>query len=388
MTDSVYSKDTWTAVGLMSGTSMDGIDAALANLDYSGDGLSVELLAFDTVPYPTEIAESLRDVGQLNVDQIARLNFEVGELFADAANMVVERAGMSAANVDVIGSHGQTVSHQPRSLGGAGATMQIGEPAVIAERTGIVTVADFRVNDVAAGGDGAPLVPYFDWLVFGESGRTVAAHNIGGISNVTIVTDNLDDVWAFDTGPGNMPIDCAVRLESGDTAYCDLDGAMAARGTISGPLLDELMRHPYLDIEPPKSTGTAEFGIAFVKAARKMRPALSSDDFVATMTEFVVRAMADAYHRYVFVRNPIDEIVLSGGGARNPQIVRRLEEAVAPVAVTTSDRYGIAPDAKEAVAFAALGVETMRLRAGNVPRATGADHRAILGKIVPCMFGD
>jgi len=378
----------WTALGLMSGTSMDGVDAALAELEYIGDRVSVRLIAAHTIGYPPEILESLRNIGSLDVDEIARLNFDIGEVFAAAARDVIEHSGMTPAQIDVIGSHGQTVSHQPRSTGGAGATLQLGEPAVIAERTGIVTVADFRVNDVAAGGDGAPLVPYVDWLLFARADRTVAAQNIGGIANVTVVTDRLDDVIAFDTGPGNMLIDLAVLTEtSGETGF-DRDGKLAARGNVHTPLLDRLLAHPYLALAPPKSTGTAEFGAGLVAELRRQFPSLSTEGFVATLTEFTARSIADAYHRFVFPRFSIDEIVLSGGGARNPWLRRRIEQMFKPVPVTTSDIYGIDPDAKEAVAFAMLAVETMLLRPGNVPQATGAHRPVILGKIIPCICND
>jgi anhydro-N-acetylmuramic acid kinase len=377
-------RSTWTAVGLMSGTSMDGVDAALVELTYGPDGVHARPLAFETTPYPSDLADSLHRVASMTVDELARLNFAVGDVFAEAACKVIARGGAEPSVVDVIGSHGQTVSHQPRSLGGSGATMQIGESAVIAERTGIVTVADFRVNDVAAGGDGAPLVPYVDWLLLGGTERTLAAHNIGGISNVTVVTERLDDTWAFDTGPGNMPIDHAVRLETvGEHTY-DRDGEMAARGDVSPALLDELMRTPYFDLAPPKSTGAAEFGATFVNEIRERYSGLSPEDFVATMTAFTARGIADAYERYVYPRSKIDEIVLSGGGVHNPVLRRHLDELLAPVPVTTSAKYGLDPDAKEAVAFAVLAVETMQLRPANVPQATGAARRVILGKIVTC----
>jgi len=374
----------WTAVGLMSGTSMDGVDAALVRIAYIDERVEVDLVAANTSEYPPEIVTLLHDITSLNVDGIARLNCDIGEVFARAAIDTIDRSGISPAEVDVIGSHGQTVSHQPRSLAGAGATLQLGEPAVIAERTGIVTIADFRVNDVAAGGDGAPLVPYVDWLLYARPGRTVAAHNIGGIANVTVVTPRLEDVIAFDTGPGNMLIDRAVMLETEGRARFDRDGELASAGNVDSPLLDRLMEHPYLSVDPPKSTGAAEFGPQFVAELRNQFASVTIEDFVATLTEFTACSMADAYQRFVFPHTPIDEVVLSGGGAGNPDLRRRIETRFEPVPVTTSDVYGIDPDAKEAVAFAILAVETMLLRPANVPQATGARRPVILGKIVPC----
>jgi len=376
----------WTAVGLMSGTSMDGVDAALVEIEYTEERVKVHLVAAHTADYPAEILVSLRDLSALTVDDVARLNFEIGEVFAKAALDVIGRGAMSATQIDVVGSHGQTVSHQPRSLGGVGATLQLGEPAVIAERTGVVTVADFRVSDVVAGGDGAPLVPYVDWLLFAEEGRTVAAQNIGGIANVTVVTERIEDVIAFDTGPGNMLIDLAVALETGGAARFDRDGTLAEKGDVATPLLDQLMADPYLLKSPPKSTGAAEFGAEFVAGLRDQFASLSTEDFVATLTEFTARSIADAYKRFVYPRSSVDEVVLSGGGARNPLLRRRIEQQLAPVPVTTSDAYGIDPDAKEAIAFAVLAVETMLLRPANVPQATGARHPVILGKIVPSMY--
>ncbi len=374
----------WTAIGLMSGTSMDGVDAALVELGYTQDGVKVRLIASHTTAYPDEILTELLNVSAFSVDDVARLNFALGEVFGQAALDVIEQSGVSHDQIDVIGSHGQTVSHQPRSLGGAGATLQLGEPAVIAERTGIVTVADFRVNDVAAGGDGAPLVPYVDWLLYAKSGRTIAAQNIGGIANVTVVTERLDDVIAFDTGPGNMPIDLAVLAETRGAARCDRDGTLAARGEVYTPLLDHLMVHPYLSIAPPKSTGAAEFGAEFVDGLRDRFSSLTTEDFIATLTEFTARSIADAYRRFVLPRTTIDEVVLSGGGANNPELRRRIEAHVAPLPVFSSDAYGIDPDAKEAIAFALLAVETMLLRPANVPQATGARRPVVLGKIIPC----
>jgi len=373
----------WMAVGLMSGTSMDGVDAALVEIEYSDERVTPQLVAAHTTEYPADILASLNDLSALAVDDIARLNFQIGEVFAKAAVDVIDQGGMSPEQIDVIGSHGQTVSHQPRSLGGPGVTLQLGEPAVIAERTGVVTVADFRVNDVAAGGDGAPLVPYVDWLLFAGEGRTVAAQNIGGIANVTVVTERIEDVIAFDTGPGNMLIDQAVALDTDGAARFDRDGALADRGTVATPLLDHLMVHPYLLKRPPKSSGAAEFGAEFVAGLRDQFASVSTEDFVATLTEFTARSIADGYQRFVYPRTSIDEMVLSGGGARNPSLRRRIEEQLAPVPVTTSDAYGIDPDAKEAISFAVLAVETMLLRPANVPQATGARRPVILGKIVP-----
>jgi anhydro-N-acetylmuramic acid kinase len=381
-------RKTLRVVGLMSGTSADGVDAALVRLA----GERVKVLAFETFGYPAPLrqavlAQSRRERARL--DEICRLNFVLGEAFASAVVRLATKAGVPLGSIDLIGSHGQTICHLPRTRRFAGrkvrSTLQIAEPCVIAERTGITTVADFRPRDVAAGGEGAPLVPYADWVLFRHRRLGRAVQNIGGIANVTYLPPggDLADVIAFDTGPGNMVIDRVVsRLSRGRRRY-DPGGALAAKGRINERLLAELMRHRFLRRRPPKSTGREEFGAQFADAlylrARKDR--VAPRDVLATVTALTAASIADAYGRFLPARP--DEVVLCGGGARNRTLVEMLRRALAPAKVGPSDELGVSADAKEAVSFAVLAAATIRGRAGNVPAATGAGRAAVLGKIVP-----
>jgi anhydro-N-acetylmuramic acid kinase len=372
----------------MSGTSVDGVDAAL--VEFRGRGVAVR--AFLTLPYPRRVREAvfrLFDPATARVDDLCHTNFAIGECFAGAALAVCRKAGVAPADVAFIGSHGQTVWHMPdgRREGGrlVRSTLQLGEPCVIAERTGITTVADFRPRDCAAGGEGAPLVPYTDFVLFAHRRLSRAVQNIGGIANVTYLPagGGAEGVRAFDTGPGNMIIDrLAERYSAGRLAF-DRGGRMAARGRVDEGLLADLMRHPFLRRRPPKSTGREMFGAAFADAlaGRSAKEGLAPEDAIATATAFTAESIADAYRRHL--PGAVDEIILCGGGARNPVLVERLRVAVAPAALRFTDDFGIDADAKEAVSFAILARETLRGRPSNVPAATGAARPVVLGKIVP-----
>jgi len=374
--------------GLMSGTSADGVDVAITDIGPRG----VEVVAFGTVAYPASLRRRifrLFDPGTARIDDLCHLNFVLGEVFAGALLRVCGKSAISSASLDLIGSHGQTVQHIPegRRWGKrvVRSTLQIGEPCVIAERTGITTVADFRPRDVAAAGEGAPLVPYVDYLLFADKHKSRAVQNIGGIANVTYLPagGGLGDVVAFDTGPGNMMIDrVAQRVTRGKSRY-DAGGRRAARGTASEALLAELARHPYLGRRPPKSTGRETFGVRFADDVfeRAREKGFAPRDILATLTAFTARSIADAYRRYL--PGVVDEVILCGGGARNRTLVKRLQTLVAPAKVLPTDDLGIDADAKEAVSFAVLAYETMRGRPGNVPAATGASRPVVLGKIVP-----
>ncbi len=387
--DKLASASQLRVAGLMSGTSADGVDAAVVDVPRRG---AVKLLAFDTVRYPPSVRRAVlalcaADAG--DVAEVCHLNAVLGELFARAVTRLAERAGVPLASIDLIGSHGQTIRHLPRGrrFGGRaiGSTLQIGAPAVIAERTGITTVADFRPRDLAAGGQGAPLVPYADYVLFAHRRRSRAVQNIGGIANVTFLPagGSLDEVVAFDTGPGNMIIDrLAERVTGGKHAY-DRGGRLAAAGAVNATLLAELMRHPYLRRRPPKSTGREQFGWAFADglADRAAKRGLPPADLLATATAFTAAAIADAYRR--FAPGPIDEVLLCGGGAHNRTLVAMLTDRLRPAAVTSTDTLGIPADAKEAVAFAILAAATLRGTPANVPAATGAARPVLLGSITP-----
>jgi anhydro-N-acetylmuramic acid kinase len=386
------------AAGLMSGTSADGVDVAIVDV---GAG-AARVRAFATFPYTPPLRRAifrLFDPRTGRVDGVCRMNAVLGEVFADALLALCRRARIPLASIDVIGSHGQTVWHDPAGrmvpagLAGAAAsprrrvrsTLQIGEPCVIAQHTGITTVADFRPRDVAAGGQGAPLTPYADYLLLAHRRRSRAVQNIGGVANVTFLPagGSVGDILAFDTGPGNMIIDRLVHRAMGGRWSFDRNGKLAGKGHVCQPVLNQLLAHPYLRRRPPKTTGREMFGAAFADALRRRgrRRGLSEADVVATATAFTAHSIAEAYRR--FLPAPPDEVILCGGGARNTTLRRMLAAQLSPSRVTAIDEYGIDAGAKEAVSFALLAVATLRGQAGNVPSATGAAEPVVLGKIIP-----
>lgn len=369
-------------VGLMSGTSMDGVDAAVCRVAGSGPSLRLDLLHFRATPYPRRLRERLRALaeGETTAREVCLLHRAVGEAFAAAAAAALAEAGVAA---DFAGSHGQTVWHEPGRGRARTATLQIGEASVIAERLRCPVVSDFRPADAAAGGQGAPLVPYADWALFRRPGRVRALQNLGGIGNVTVVTEDLGGVFAFDTGPANLPLDEAVRALTGGRERFDRGGRRALRGRVDAALLRELLRHPFLRRKPPRSSGREEFGGRFVAALRRRRPRLPGDDLLATLTAFVAGATADAYRRFVLPRAPVEEVLLSGGGARNPALVEALARRLAPLPVRTTAEEGLPGEAREAVAFALLASETLLGVPSGIPAATGAARPVILGKVTP-----
>ena len=365
-------------MGLLSGTSADGTDAALCEIAGDGEATRLTVRGFVTTPFSRPLRERIFRVAQADASELCDLDVLLGEAFADAARAVCEAAGVAVDAVDLIGSHGQTAVHHPRSAGRLGATLQIGEAAVIAERTGRPVLSDFRVRDVAAGGEGAPLVPLVDHLLFRAAGRRRALQNIGGIANVTLVGERLGDLVAFDNAPGNMPLDSVARAASGGDEPFDVDGRRAGRGRVDEALLAELHRHPYLAQPPPKSTGREVFGKPFVY------PLLArfnerKDDLLATLTRWVAEAIARSY-REAFPAMP-DEVYVSGGGALNPTLMGHLRELLAPIPVDSTAALGIDPEAKEAIAFAVLANETLFGHPGNIPAVTGAAGPRVLGKI-------
>jgi len=376
-------KSTRFGIGLMSGTSCDGVDAVLVRLKGSGTATAMKLLEHQGFPYPGGLrARLLRE--HLDAREICLLNFELGERFSDAARALIVTAEAQGETVDFIASHGHTVAHFPPPGQDGVGTLQIGESAVIAERTGVPVVSDFRPRDMAAGGQGAPLVTYPDWVLFRKPGRTVACLNIGGIANFTVVTEAFEEIVAFDTGPGNMIIDGTVRLLSKGVKDMDENGRSAARGKVIDEYLDYLVNHPYFDRVPPKSTGREEFGVAvYLRDAIASRRDHSFDDLVATATVAVAKTIADAYRRFVAPRFNIDHVIVGGGGALNPSLMKLLKKELGEVRVFTTDQYGIPIAAREAIAFAILGNETLQDHPANVPQATGAQHAVVLGKITP-----
>jgi anhydro-N-acetylmuramic acid kinase len=317
------------------------------------------------------------------VKALCRLNFELGEAFARAAIKCSQVAGVELGAIDAIASHGQTVCHVPPEGGRGGSTLQVGEAAVIAARTGVMVVSDFRAADMAQGGQGAPLVPFADYVMFrGRSTRAV--QNIGGIANLTVVTPSLDDVAAFDTGPGNCLLDAAARALFGKPF--DKGGAVARKGRPNQALLEALMAHAYFAKRPPKSTGVDVFPLALVDEklkGRRIRP----EDLMSTLAHLTVRSISIAYERYVFPSHRVGEVIVAGGGVRNVFLMELLTEALRPVPVRSIEEYGIPAGAKEAMSFAVLANETLSGSPSNVPSATGAREAVVLGKVTPAPAG-
>jgi len=350
-------------IGLMSGTSADGIDAVVARIFGSGRSLRAKLLVHSRVGFSVNFRRRILHAGlRGTVSEICELNFLLGEHFARAALAVIQKAKLKPSQITAIGSHGQTVHHLPK--GRPPSTLQIGEPCVIAELTGITTVADFRVRDMAAGGQGAPLVAYADWVLFTHDTHPRIIQNLGGIGNLTFLRPQaqLEEVMAFDTGPGNTVIDAVVSALSAGRLTYDRNGRWAASGHTSPKLLIECMKHPYLRREVPKTTGREEFGEEFLNwlltRARRLR--LSEADTVATATEFTAASIVHAYRHFVLPqlkarRLPELQIIVGGGGVKNPTLVR----------------------------FAILAHETLRGQPSNVPFATGAKRAVVLGKVIP-----
>ena len=370
-----------TYVGLMSGTSLDGISAAVARFTpRDSHAFNVELLGFHVHEYSPAQRERLQAaMREGTARDYCRLAVDFGGWLADAAVAVLAEAGVARADVRAVGTHGQTLWHEPGH-----STWQLDAPAVIAERTGLSVVSDFRVRDVAAGGQGAPLVPIADALLFG-GGRWRALQNIGGIGNVTIVPPDgtLASVRAFDTGPGVGVLDAVVRLCYPAMRY-DKDGAIAATGRTLQPVVDELMRDPYFAAEPPKSTGRELFDAAYVQrviARCRQEDGVVDADIVATATALTACSIADAYRR--FIPEPIEEILVSGGGAKNTTLVEMVRRLVAPLPVVAFDECYFDGEAKEAVAFALLAHLHLEGMPGNVPTATGARGRRVLGMLTP-----
>jgi anhydro-N-acetylmuramic acid kinase len=369
--ESILTKNERMVIGLMSGTSMDGIDTALVRISGNGFDTKIKLVDFATYPYESRVRFALQDINNLSVIKLSDLNFVVGEAFADATISIIEKAGLKPEEIDLIGSHGQTVYHNPPSMESEfSSTLQIGEADVIAEKTGITTIADFRTRDVALGGEGAPLVPYVDYLLFRETDKVKIALNIGGISNSTLITTNLDDVFAYDSGPGNMLIDDVIRIHTHGKENFDKDGKIACSGE-------------YYKERPPKTTGREMFGREEAERLYKLveNKSIKLNVLISTLVQFTVDTIYNSYEDFIFSNWKIDEVILSGGGAFNPVIVERLMEKLKPIPLSLSEKYQIPPDSKEAIAFAILANETIFTNYSNLPNVTGARSGAPLGKI-------
>ncbi|MGC1258645.1 MAG: anhydro-N-acetylmuramic acid kinase [Candidatus Acidiferrales bacterium] len=381
-------------LGMMSGTSADGIDAALVRISGAPPSLVVKFEGHYHARFPARVRQAilrLANGGATTTAEISQLNFLLGEEFARVAVQAGERWRLPLGKLELIGSHGQTIYHQgaaSRFLGArsVASTLQSGEPGSIAARTGVTTIGDFRPADMAAGGQGAPLVPFVDYLLYRNQKLGRVALNIGGIANVTLIPAGarVEDVLAFDTGPGNMVIDAlASKISSGRKLY-DKDARIGLRGRVIRPLLEEMLRHRYLRQAPPKTAGREQFGQEYARKLlewakkRRARP----EDLVRTATIFTALSIADAFRRFIFPRAHVNELIVAGGGTKNPLLMAQLGAALPGIEIVGSERFGVPAEAKEAFAFAILAYEAFHGRANNLPSATGAKRPAILGKVV------
>ncbi len=371
-------------MGLMSGTSCDGIDVVMVRLKGTGPGTAMKLIAYESFPYEASFRTRLLSE-HLHAKDVCLLNFEVGERLAEAALTVIKKTKEEEGiKPDFIASHGHTIAHYPPPKNKPSGTLQIGEAALIVERTGLPVVSDFRPRDMAAGGQGAPLVPYADWLLFRRQEHTVVCLNLGGIANFTVVTPDYETVQAFDTGPANMAIDGAVRLLTKGEKEMDLDGDAASRGVVIDEFLTYLLDHPYFEKKPPKSTGREEFGAEiYLRDALLNRREHAYEDLIATVTHAVAKSIADAFENFIRPHHTVQHVIVGGGGAMNKTLMGLLRYRLNDMTVFSSDQYGIPHGAREAIAFAILGNETICGTPSNVPQATGATHPVLLGKITP-----
>jgi anhydro-N-acetylmuramic acid kinase len=379
-------------LGLMSGTSADGIDVALASISGAPPQLRAKLLGHTSCKFPPALRKEILRVGEqhpISAGELSQLNFRLGEVFAEAALAACRKFRVAPKRIALIGSHGQTIFHQGKPanyLGGKTAsTLQIAEPSIIAARTGITTVADFRPADMALGGQGAPLVPYADYLLYAHRKLGRVSLNLGGIANITILPAGAkpSQVFAFDTGPANILIDALVSHFTHGRQRFDKNAQLAAEGLTIPALLDELLRDPYLKLAAPKSTGREYYGHAYVKKlftlAKRYRA--KPNDLIRTTTIFTALSIVDALNRFVLPKTKIHQLIVSGGGANNPLILAQVAALLPAIEIVPSSQLGVPEDAKEALAFALMAHETFHQRSSNLPSATGARGAAILGKI-------
>lgn len=379
-------------LGLMSGTSADAIDAALVTVTWPPSLDLLNQVRLHTRPYaPSERATifALFDTQRASVEQLSTANFQLGEWFAEAALGAAAAAGLEPSQIDLIGSHGQTVFHQPPGGAGIASTLQIGEPGVIAERTGITTIADFRVRDMAAGGHGAPLVSFVDALLFTHATETRVVLNLGGIANVTVLPPTSAkgeaSPVAFDTGPANMVLDWLAGELSGGALRYDEGGRLASAGTADDVLLTALLADPYFSVSPPKTTGRERYGADFARSLLTEARArgLRDEDIFATALALTVETVARGISASMLTHGAVAEVIVGGGGTQNPALMAALRLRLPDVAVTTHEDYGLSSQAKEAVSFAIMASAAIRGEVNTLPTCTGARHSVVMGKIVP-----
>ena len=374
----------------MSGTSVDGVDVVLTEISGSGDKTIINQLGFITFPFPKGMRKLILNNAELmggNVTDICKLNFLIARVYVDGIKLLCKKISFSQNKIDLIGSHGQTIHHLPKKEKMFGyntnSTLQIGDPSVIAKLAGVLTIGDFRVGDIALNGEGAPLIPYFDYIIFHSSKKNRALLNIGGISNITILRKQakVENVIAFDTGPGNMLIDLLSK-KLFNKNY-DKDGKIAKRGKVNPQLFDYLKQlDNFIEKKPPKSTGREYYGKEFVSQITNKFNMLPDQDIIRTATLFTAYAVHRNYEKFISKKTKIDELILSGGGARNPILVSDLKYYFGKsVDIKNVESFGVSSDAKEAICFAVLANETISGKETNIPRVTGARRKTILGKI-------
>jgi anhydro-N-acetylmuramic acid kinase len=390
-------KESRLVVGLMSGTSVDGIDAALVKIAGHGENSRVELLAFGSYPFPSQMRSKifrLFNPAEARVDAICQLDFLLGEVFAAAVERLLKDNGYATADIDLVASAGQTIWHDPQPVVEntdvawiehpirTRSTFAIGQSAVIAERTGIMTVGDLRVRDVAAGGHGAPLIAYADWVLLRDAKLGRCVQNIGGIGNVTYLPPKArsEDVIAFDTGPGNMVIDALADVATGGELKYDKDGALAAKGRVDRELLEAWMDNSYFRKLPPKTTGREMFGVQFARRVITESHGVAIEDLIATATALTAESIAQAYRDFIQPRGPIDQVIVGGGGSLNPTLMQMFRERLPECKVLSHEDLGINGKAKEAVALAIIANDAIAGLNTNIPGATGG-RPTVLGKI-------
>jgi len=379
-------------LGMMSGTSADGIDVALARISGVPPRVNAKLLGHSSAKFSTALRKEILRIAEqqrITAGALSQLNFRLGEVLADAAIAACRKFKIASKRIALIGSHGQTIFHQGHPIpffgSSTASTLQIGEAASIAARTGITTVGDFRTADIALGGQGAPLVPYADYLLYRSAKVGRVSLNLGGIANITVLPRACkpQQVFAFDTGPANMLIDALVAHFTRGRLRFDENARLASQGRSLPALLDDLLRDPYLKLAPPKSTGREYYGHAYVKKilALGRRHRAKPNDLIRAATIFTALSVVDALNRFVLPKTRIHQLIVSGGGAHNPLILAQLSAALPGIEVLPSSRLGVPEHAKEAFAFALLAYETFHQRPASLPSATGARGAAILGKI-------
>ena len=384
-------KESRLVIGIMSGTSLDGINVAVCRLTGSGRGLTFAIKAFEQFPFPDGVREVIyrNSVPETSsVLDISQLNFLLGEIYADCVHQTLRKAYLSPKDIDVIGCHGQTIHHVPFSQFCGDrqiiSTLQIGDASVISHKTGIPTIADFRTADMALGGQGAPLVPYLDYVLFSTASENRALLNLGGIGNITYLKadGNPTDVFAFDTGPANMIIDELV-LRFFNQPF-DLNGEIARSGRINEQLLNQLLADEYYQKPPPKSTGREKYNPAFVAKLVQENPDIAPADLVATATRFTAETVKVAYEQFMKPLGKLALLLASGGGTLNGYLMEQLQDCFGEIPVQVTDNFGVPSEAKEALCFAVLAHEFLNGVSTNMPSVTGASGAAILGKLSYC----